>query len=70
LEIGRLIADFFTPIAIGALGIWANISLRKRERQMDSERLDFKTARDLGICGIKDKELYKSIVLRGIRQKL
>jgi len=70
LEIGRLIADFFTPIAIGALGIWANISLRKGERQMESERLDFKEERDLGISGIEDKELYKSIFLRGIRQKL
>jgi len=70
LEIARLIADFFTPIAIGALGIWANISLRKRERQMESERLDFEAERDLGISGIKDKELHKSIGLRGIRQRL
>jgi len=37
---------------------------------MESERLDFEAERDLGISGIKDNELHKSIVLRGIRQKL
>ena len=32
---------------------------------MESERLDFKEERDLGISGIEDKELYKSIFYAG-----